>query len=102
MNTLGKAACENSGGARQLQLCKHAWAYSRHTHMKTVYIIGCTLLLSVFGCKRETGSTQSAPAEFKTISDGTSTWTLGATTINGTNVSLTNITVRAITNQAPK
>ena len=72
--------------------------------MKIVYIIGFTFLLSVIGCKQETRSAQSAPAESKTISDGSSTWTLGAATMNGTNVPLSNITVRvrAITNQAPK
>jgi hypothetical protein len=78
------------------------WAYNKHTQMKIAYIIGCTLLLFVLGCKHETRSAQSAPAGSKTISDGGYTWTLGAATMNGTNVPLSNITVRAITNQAPK
>ena len=80
----------------------HSWAYNKHTQMKIAYIIGCTLLLFVLGCKHETRSAQSAPAGSKTISDGGYTWTLGAATMNGTNVPLSNITVRAITNQAPK
>ena len=70
--------------------------------MKIVYLIGCTLLLLVSGCKRETPPAQSAPAESKKISDGNSTWTLGAATMNGTNVPLSNITVRVTTNQTPK
>ena len=78
------------------------WACNRHTQMKIAYIIGCTLLLSILGCKHETRSTQPASAGSKTISDGSSTWTLGAATMNGTNIPLSNITVRAITNQAPK
>jgi len=65
------------------------------THMKIVSIIGCTLLLSVLGCKHENRSAQSAPAGSKTVSDGSFTWTLGAATMNGTNVPLSNITVRA-------
>src|ERR1035437_6609348 len=83
-------------------LYNHSWAYNKHTQMKIAYIIGCTLLLFVLGCKHETRSAQSAPAGSKTISDGGYTWTLGAATMNGTNVPLSNITVRAITNQAPK
>jgi hypothetical protein len=71
-------------------------------NMKIVYVIGCSLLLSVFGCKRETRSAQSAPAESKTISDGNSTWSLGAATMNGTNVPLSNIKLRASTNQVSK
>ena len=102
MNALGNAAGEISHGDRQLQLPTHAWAYNRQTHMKIVYIIGCTLLFSVVGCKRETPPAQSAPAQSKTISDGTSTWTLGAATMNGTNIPLSNITVRATTNLPPK
>lgn len=69
--------------------------------MKFLYIIGGTLLLLV-GCKHESRSAQSAPAESKMVSDGTHTWFLGAATINGTNIPLSNITVRASTNQIPK
>jgi len=76
--------------------------YNRHTYMKLACIMGCTLLLSGLGCTQQTRSARPAPAESKTISDGGHTWTLGAATIAGTNVPLTNITVRAITNQAPK
>jgi hypothetical protein len=68
--------------------------------MKIPYIIGCTLLLSVLGCKHDSRSAQSPPV--KTISDGGYTWYLGGAIMNGTNVPLTNLTVRAITNQAPK
>jgi len=60
------------------------------------------LLLSVLGCKHETRPAQSAPAGSKTVSDGNYSWTLGAATRNGTNVPLTNLTIRAITNQTPK
>lgn len=73
-----------------------------HIHMKIAYIIGCTLLLAVAGCKQETESAKSAPGGSKTISDGNATWTLGAATINGTNVPLSNITVRSITNHTSK
>ncbi len=71
-------------------------------HMKLVYIIGCTFFLSVIGCKREPAPAQSPPEQPKMVSDGSSTWTLGAVTMNGTNVPLSNINIRAITNQAPK
>ena len=71
--------------------------------MKVVYIIVCcALLLTALGCKHEPPSAQSAPAESKMVSDGSSTWFLGGATMNGTNLPLSNITVRAVTNQAPR
>ena len=87
---------------RRLAPLAHAGhsAYHRHTHMQIAYIIGCTFLLPVLGCKHQGRSAQSAPV--KTVSDGGYTWYLGGATINGTNVPLSNITIRAITNQPPK
>src|ERR1035437_3586909 len=98
----GTPSLSNAGHHWPAASDEHRWAYNKHTQMKIAYIIGCTLLLFVLGCKHETRSAQSAPAGSKTISDGGYTWTLGAATMNGTNVPLSNITVRAITNQAPK
>ncbi len=61
--------------------------------MKMAYLIALTVSFLVLGCKRE-----GPPAESNTYSDGSNTWTLGAVTMNGTNVPLTNVTVRAVTN----
>jgi hypothetical protein len=75
------------------------------THMKISYILGCSLLLFVLGCKHGTQSDQTPPPppeQSKTITEGGVTWTLGAATINGTNVALSNITVRADTNRVSK
>jgi hypothetical protein len=70
--------------------------------MKIAYMIGCILLLSVLGCKDQTPSVQSPPADSKKFSDGSSSWNLGTVTMNGTNVPWSNITVRAMTNHPPK
>ena len=75
------------------------------THMKIAYILACTLPLFVLGCKKETQSAQPQPpppGQSKTVTDGNVTWTLGAATMNGTNVPLSNITVRATTNHMSK
>lgn len=81
----------------------HAWPRSNwHSLMKIVLIIGCTLLLAAVGCKREARPAVPQPAGSKMVSDGQATWTLGAATINGTNVPLSNISVRVITNQTAK
>ncbi len=102
MNNLHAMGSKKSGAICDWLRHRQIWAHKRHTLMKTVYILGCMLLLSGFGCKPEARPAQSAPPESKIISDGTSTWVLGAAIMNGTNVPLSNITVRAITNQAPK
>jgi hypothetical protein len=70
--------------------------------MKIPYVIGCTLLLSVLGCKQESPPAQPAPGVSQTVSNGGYTWTLGATTINGTNVPSSNVTVRTVTNLPSK
>ncbi len=72
-------------------------------YMKVVsLIIGCTVLLFTVGCRHEPLPAQSAPGETKAVSDGGSTWFLGGATMNGTNVPLSNISVRAVTNQPSK
>ena len=73
--------------------------------MKITYILACTLPLFVPGCKPETQTAQPQPPpaeQSKTVSDGGVTWTLGGATMNGTNVPLSNITVRAVTNRMSK
>jgi len=54
------------------------------------------------GCKQESKPAPPTAPETKTISDGNTTWALGATRLNGTNIALTNVTIRAVTNQAPR
>ncbi len=79
--------------------------YSVKYTMKITYILTCTLPLLLLGCKRETQPVQSqtpAQPESKAVSDGTSTWQLGATTMNGTNIASSNITIRATTNRVAK
>jgi len=65
-------------------------------------MLAFTLPFLVLGCKREAHSVPPAPAESKTASDGGTTWTLGAVAVNGTNVPLTNVTVRVMTNKVSK
>jgi hypothetical protein len=79
-----------------------AGAFNGCTCMNIVNFIGCIVLFSVLGCKDEARPTQSTPPKSKTISDGSHTWSLGAATMNGTNIPLSNITIRVITNQTPK
>jgi hypothetical protein len=67
-------------------------------NMKIAHLIGCALAFVVLGCKHEPQSAPPQPAA-KTVSDGSHTWMLGATTMNGTNVPLSDIQVRASTNQ---
>ncbi len=69
--------------------------------MKIAYMLACALALLVAGCKKDTPSAPSQPpppGQSKTISDGSTTWRLGAVTINGTNISSSNITVGIRTN----
>lgn len=73
--------------------------------IRIAYILICTLPLFALGCKKDTRSTQPQTpprGESKTVSDGSVTWTLGAATMNGTNVALSNITVRTTTNNMSK
>ena len=55
------------------------------------------------GCKREAQPVASQPptppAESNPITDGKATWQVGATAMNGTNISSSNITVRVRTNR---
>jgi hypothetical protein len=67
--------------------------------MKMTHIFAITLPFLVLGCNREAPSVHPPPAESQTYSDGTNTWTLGAVTLDGTNVPLTNVTVGAVTNE---
>ncbi len=76
------------------------YGYTLITHMKIAYILTCTLPLVVLGCKKETPPAQTQPAppqQSKTVSDGNVTWRLGAVTMNGTNVPLSNVAIRAVT-----
>ena len=68
--------------------------------MKMTYLLGFTLAFLMLGCKREAQPVQSPPTGFKTYADGTNTWQLGAVTVNGTNVLVTNVSVRAIPKKA--
>ncbi len=73
--------------------------------MKIASILACALPFLLLGCKREARSAQSPPpppAQSKTVSSGGVTWHLGAATMNGTNVGLSNISIRAVTNQGAK
>jgi len=99
----------NAGGPRWLAF-RRLWPPASLSSavkplMKIAYILTCTLPLFVLGCKQKTPSAQPQPppqGQSKTVSDGSVTWTLGATTMNGTNVPLSNITVRAVTNRMSK
>jgi len=59
------------------------------------------------GCKKKDDAQQVLPAGATTntatpFSDGGHTWNVGAVVVDGTNVPLTNIQVRAITNKESK
>jgi hypothetical protein len=73
--------------------------------MKNAIVIGLmSATIVMVGCSKETSSNPATlPPGNKpvAISDGTHTWLLGATTINGTNVS-TNLTIGVRTGEASK
>ena len=54
-------------------------------YMKTAIVIGAVFAIIIAGCTKD-------PSSGKAVSDGSNTWVLGATTINGTNVP-TNVTI---------
>jgi hypothetical protein len=85
-------------GAARLALAG-ALRYNEYTVMKIIRIVANTLPLLVLGCK---SAQAQPPPPSKTLSDGGYTWNIGAATMNGTNVPLGGIKVRAITNEVPK
>lgn len=82
----------------------YRWAALRY--MKSAIIVGATsVAVIIVGCTKEPSSSSTTlpvGREPVMISDGTNTWSLGATTINGTNVSATNVTVGIRTHEASK
>jgi hypothetical protein len=77
-----------------------------HYAMKNAIAVGAiSASVIVGGCTKEQSSDSTAlpAAGSKPVasSDGTNTWSLGATTVNGTNVS-TNVTVGIRTREASK
>ena len=74
--------------------------------MKNAIIIGVmSATIVMVGCSKEpSDSSTTLPPGSKAVavSDGSSTWFLGATTINGTNVSATNVTIGVRTREASK
>jgi hypothetical protein len=64
-------------------------------------IMSATIVM--VGCSKEPSSRSTTPppdSNAVAVSDGSSTWFLGATTINGTNVPATNVTIRVRTREA--
>ena len=62
--------------------------------MKTTSIIACISLLLALGCKREA---KSPSAQFTTVSNAGFTFYMGPVTMNGTNVPMSNVTVKVLT-----
>jgi len=111
-----KEACStvrsSSAGSQEVGFVSHDWAYSQTESgivgrltlwfpdtkakpMKMVVVID----------ERKSRSAQPEPppvGQSKTVSDGGFTWTLGAVTMNGTNVPLSNIAIRASTNHTSR
>jgi hypothetical protein len=80
-----------------------ALGYNRRTVMKITRIVAYTLLLLIVGCKHCNQPAESQPPpQSKTFSDGGYTWNIGAATMNGNNVPLSSIKVRAMTNEVSK
>ena len=74
--------------------------------MKNVIIIGVmSATIVMVGCSKEPSSSSTTlPPGSKPValSDGSNTWLLGVTTINGTNCSATNVTIGVRTREASK
>lgn len=74
--------------------------------MNNAIIIGVmAATISMVGCSKESSSSSTAlPPGTKpvAVSDGSNTFYLGATTINGTNVSATNVTIGVRTRESSK
>lgn len=74
--------------------------------MKSVTIIGVVSVgIVMVGCSKEPSSSSTTPppdGKPVAVSDGSNAWQLGATTINGTNVSATNVTVGIRVREASK
>ncbi len=71
-----------------------------------IIIIGAMLATIVMvGCSKEPSSSSTTlqpVTNGAAVSDGSNTWFLGGTTINGTNVSATKVTVRVRTREVSK
>ena len=81
----------------------------RHNDCVQASTILCIGIMSativMVGCSKEpsSNSTTLRPGSKRVaVSDGSNTWFLGATTINGTNVSATNVTIGVRTREASK
>lgn len=74
--------------------------------MNIALIIGLwSIIVAMIGCSKEpSNSSTTLPPGGKAaaVSEGSNTWFLGATTINGTNVSGSNATIRVRTREASK
>lgn len=66
--------------------------------MKIIPLVACALPLLVLGCKHQPSSAPVQPQPSLTVSNGGYTWFLGSTTVNGTNVPASAISLRPLTN----
>jgi hypothetical protein len=69
--------------------------------MKLKCLVGFALMVFLVGCK-QSAATRPGPSESSRFSDGGYTWELGAITIDGTNVPMSIVRVRALTNASTR
>ncbi len=62
--------------------------------MKATYAISCAALILVLGCKREA---KSPAAQATKVTNGDFTFYVGSVAVNGSNVPMSNVTFRVVT-----
>jgi hypothetical protein len=63
-----------------------------------------SVIIGMIGCSKgpSSGSTPPPGTNAVAVSDGSNTWFMGVTRVDGTNVSVTNVTIRVRTPEASK